>query len=214
LKKFAIIVAGGSGTRMQSEVPKQFLLVEDEPIIVKTIKRFWEADTNTEIIVVLPEKHFTHWESLVDTYPLISSVKTVYGGATRTDSVKAGLNAISDEGLVAIHDAVRPFVPVETINASFDSANKNGSGVAVVQMKDSLREIAADNSSEARDRSKFVLVQTPQTFQVRLIKQVFAALEGQTFTDDATAFEAAGHPVYLVEGSYANIKITTPEDLV
>lgn len=206
-------MAGGSGTRMKSDVPKQFLSIEGEPIIAKTITKFWEADPGTQVIVVLPEKHVGYWSSLVEEHPSFSKVKTVFGGATRTDSVKAGLDVINEDGVVAIHDAVRPFVPVDTINSSFESGEKYGSGVAVVEMKDSLREIVESNISKARDRSKYVLVQTPQSFNVRQLKQAYSTLESQVFTDDATAFEAAGYDVHLVEGSYSNIKITTPEDL-
>ena len=214
MKKFAIIVAGGAGTRMKSDVPKQFLLHDGEPIIVKTIGKFLSFDPSITIVVVLPEKHLPHWQELKQRFPFISAVKSAIGGATRTESVLSGLNSIEErEGLVAIHDAVRPFVTSEVIGMSYASAAKWGSGVAAVGLKDSIREITGDSASIARDRSNFVMVQTPQTFNLSDIRAAFEKVGNTSYTDDASVYEAAGNKVFLIEGSYANIKITTPEDL-
>lgn len=213
MEKFAIIVAGGTGTRMQSEVPKQFLLHDGVPIIIKTIRAFKEADPSIQLIIVLPEEHMGHWETLLPTYPVVSEVSTTFGGATRSASVLAGLSLVHDDGLVAVHDAVRPFVDSETILESFASAEKHGSGVASVALKDSIRELDAEGSSKAMDRASFVLVQTPQTFRVHELKQAYQSVGDQSFTDDASVYEASGRVVHLIEGSYSNIKITTPEDL-
>ena len=213
MKKFAIIVAGGSGTRMKSKVPKQFLILDDEPIIIKTIRKFESAVPDIEVIVVLPKSQLDHWDNLVDQFPFVSKVLVTYGGDTRTDSVISGLAQIQEDGLVAVHDAVRPYVPTETILSSFASAEKFGSGVAAVPLKDSIRELYPGKKSKARNRSNFVLVQTPQTFDVARLKEAYAMIEDTIFTDDASVFENAGEKVYLVEGSYSNIKITTPDDL-
>ena len=213
MDKYAIIVAGGTGTRMNSKVPKQFLIVDDEPIIVKTFRKFRQAIPEIHLIIVLPNEQMARWEELSKQYSFIIEAEVVSGGATRTDSVAAGLDKIKSEGLVAIHDAVRPYVDLETILASFNSAEKNGSGVAAVPMKDSIRELFPGKKSKARNRNNFVLVQTPQTFDVMKLKKAYSLIQDATFTDDASVFENAGEEVFLVEGSYSNIKITTPDDL-
>ena len=206
-------MAGGTGSRMRSKVPKPFLLHHGVPIIIKTIKKFWEADAQIKIIVVLPNNHLATWFALEESYPFIKKVVTTVGGATRMDSVRSGLNKIEKEGLVAIHDAVRPFVELNTIIESYHSAEVNGSGVAAVKLKDSIREIIDPNTSISKNRSQFVLVQTPQTFTVAKIRNAYRLIADPSFTDDASVFETAGHHVCLVEGSYSNIKITTLEDL-
>ncbi|GAB4247736.1 MAG: 2-C-methyl-D-erythritol 4-phosphate cytidylyltransferase [Ekhidna sp.] len=213
MKRFAIIVAGGSGTRMKSDVPKQFLRLDGIPIIIRTLERFKEADDSISLIVVLPEPHFSLWEELERDFPIVTQVQVVFGGETRSDSVRAGLDAIDENGLVAIHDAVRPFVPSETILESYTSAQKYGSGVAYVALKDSLRKRLSSSTSEARNREEYVLVQTPQTFRVDALKDAYSKAGSASFSDDATVFERAGNEVFLVPGSYENIKITTPEDI-
>ncbi|MEO9485670.1 MAG: 2-C-methyl-D-erythritol 4-phosphate cytidylyltransferase [Ekhidna sp.] len=212
MKKSAIIVAGGIGTRMKSDVPKQFLLLDGVPIIVQSIKKFLESDKSISIVVVLPKAHMLQWESMKSQHFPDDDFKLAVGGATRTASVLSGLDLIEEGGLVAIHDAVRPYVTKETITASFESAEKDGSGVAVVNLKDSIREITGTQSN-AKDRSNYVLVQTPQTFNVTKLKEAYKKIGSKHFTDDASVFEAAGNNVQLIEGSYDNIKITTPEDL-
>lgn len=212
MKKFAIIVAGGVGARMKSATPKQFLLLHGEPVIVKTIRQFLDFDPLIEIVVVLPESHLQALTELEEFYPFISTATSVIGGTTRSHSVSNGLRMIPSEGLVAIHDAVRPFVQVETIRKSFESAVKHGSGIAVVPLKDSIRELNSNNS-RARNRDNYVLVQTPQTFRVEEIKKAYDLAGATSASDDATVYENAGFEVRLVEGDYGNIKITTPEDL-
>ncbi|WP_420316603.1 2-C-methyl-D-erythritol 4-phosphate cytidylyltransferase [Ekhidna sp.] len=212
MDKYAIIVAGGVGTRMKSEVPKQFLQVDGEPIIVKSIRKFLKYDNGISVIVVLPEAHLKQWEAIKFQYFPDTDIMATTGGLTRSASVLSGLTMIVGDGLVAIHDAVRPFVSAKTISDSFDSAKKDGSGVAVVELKDSIRELE-ENTSIARDRSNYVLVQTPQTFNIKALKDAYEKAGAGLFTDDASVYEAAGYKVSLVEGSYDNIKITTPEDL-
>ncbi|NQZ77751.1 MAG: 2-C-methyl-D-erythritol 4-phosphate cytidylyltransferase [Ekhidna sp.] len=213
MKKYAIIVAGGVGTRMRSATPKQFLLIEEVPIIVHSIRKFLIADPSVEAIVVLPQAHLGEWEKIRTQYFSGIGIKTTVGGSTRSESVQAGLALVQDESLVAIHDAVRPYVSKETINMAYHSAEQYGSGVAVVNLKDSIRELRLDGASEARDRSNYVLVQTPQTFNSVKLKDSYDKVGDGVFTDDASVYEAAGYSVRLVDGSYDNIKITTPEDL-
>lgn len=213
MNRYAIIVAGGSGTRMRTKVPKQFLGLNGSPIVVQTIQKFLEFDESIQIILVLPKNYLEEWGQIQNEHLGEFTISTVAGGSTRTDSVKAGLDLIEGEGLVAIHDAVRPFVSSTTIEDAYESAKRFGSGIASVKMKDSLRELADGGSSMARDRTKFVSVQTPQTFTVSTIKRAYEIMSNQSFSDDATVYEKAGFDVHLVEGSYANLKITTPEDL-
>jgi 2-C-methyl-D-erythritol 4-phosphate cytidylyltransferase len=187
------------------------------PILMHTIRRFAEPSEGslfgTPTIVVLPEKDFPTWERLCREHRFDVPVKVVAGGSTRFQSVRNGLQAISGDGLVAIHDGVRPFVAAEIIEKSFEVAARRGSAVAAVALKDSVRMID-EHGNRAVDRSRFRLIQTPQTFQLPLIQQAFQAAELPTFTDDASVAEHAGFPIHLIEGSYDNIKITTPEDLI
>lgn len=212
MKKYAVIVAGGTGTRMKSQVPKQFLLLDGVPIIVHTIKKFLLYDLQMHVIVVLPEQHIDQWNEISASYLVDAQLHTTTGGATRGASVMAGLALIEEEGLVAVHDAVRPFVSEATIAASFKSADATGSGVAMVDLKDSIRELVGDHSI-ARDRAKYALVQTPQTFRTDELKAAYELIGDKSFTDDASVYEAAGHTVTRIAGSFDNIKITTPEDL-
>ena len=211
MRKYAIVVAGGSGTRMNSNLPKQFLELEGKPIVVHTIEKFLWAET-VEIILVLPEAYFPEWEAIRSKYFSTVNVNVTAGGTTRAESVKAGLKLIEGNGVVAIHDAVRPYISPELINQCYQSAIDFGSGVAAVDLKDSIRKKKGQAESEARDRTDYVLVQTPQTFEIGKIKKAYE-LVADSYSDDASVFEAAGNKVYLVPGDYGNIKITTPEDL-
>ncbi len=210
--KFAIIVAGGEGTRMQSEIPKQFLEVRGKPVLVHSIEKFLQYDPDISLILILPKDQYERWSVLKNSFLPDKIIEVAAGGETRTASVRAGLSIITNNGFVAIHDAVRPFVSESTIRASFESATKRGSGIAAIPLKDSIRELK-DSGSITRDRSSYMLVQTPQTFQVKLLQDAYRSISSDSFADDATVFEHAGYDVHLVEGSYSNIKITTPEDL-
>jgi len=213
MQRHAIIVAGGRGLRMGGPTPKQFLMLHGRPVIVHAIERFLAFDPEIRLIVVLPEDHLATWQTIRKEHFPHMAIEVATGGAERFDSVKAGLDLIKDmTGLVAVHDAVRPFISEKTISDSFNSALHYGSGVASVTLKDSIRELVNDGS-KARDRSHFRLVQTPQTFRVSELKDAFSKATHNAFTDDATVYEAAGYRVRLVEGGYENIKITTPEDL-
>jgi 2-C-methyl-D-erythritol 4-phosphate cytidylyltransferase len=212
--KYALIVAGGSGTRIGTDVPKQFIPLGSKPILMYTIQRFADYSKDLQIILVLPSSQIPEWEKLTKEYSFSIKVKIVAGGATRFQSVKNGLDSIPEpEGLVAIHDGVRPFVNRAIIDNSFLSASKFGCGISSVALKDSIRYVNKDiNRSE--DRGKFRLIQTPQTFQLSLIKKAFLTKESADFTDDASVLEHSGNSIHLIEGAYENIKITTPEDLV
>ena len=208
IKKYAIIVAGGSGNRMKSDIPKQFIKVGGLPILMHTLKRFKEADSEIELILVLPESQLDYWKELCSKYPAVPH-QLVKGGKTRFQSGLNGLQVIGNEGLVAIHDGVRPFVSVDIINESFKVAAEKGTAVVSVPSKDSVRV-----NGKSIDRSTVRIIQTPQTFQITLIKKAFETEELDSFTDDASVAEHAGFEINLIEGNYENIKITTPEDLL
>ena len=212
MKKYAIIVAGGSGSRMKSDLPKQFIEIGGLPILMHTLKKFKDADADIELILVLPESQFEFWKELCKTHSVFMKTiphQLVAGGNSRFQSGKNGLDVIENEGLVAIHDGVRPFVSVEIIKESFKIAEEKGTAVASVASKDSVRV-----NGQAIDRATVRLIQTPQTFQVSIIKKAFETEELAIFTDDASVAEHAGFTINLIEGSYENIKITTPEDLL
>lgn len=178
-----------------------------------TINVFLRYSSSINIILVLPEDDFETWKSLCDKYDFKINVQLQSGGDTRFQSVKNGLAKIETEGLVAIHDGVRPLVREDIIGASFRLAAVHKSAVAAVRLKESIRMTDQDNT-KAMDRSKFRIIQTPQTFLVSLIKKAYEMKEDPTLTDDASVAERAGHVISLFEGSYDNIKITTHEDLV
>lgn len=214
MQNYVVIVAGGSGTRMKREIPKQFIPVAGKPILMHTVEAFERASPGIEIILVLPESQVLGWKSLCAQYHFEVPHQITHGGDTRFQSVKNGLRQIDHEaGLVAIHDGVRPLVDRQTIINAFEVAEQKGNAVAAVPLKDSIRW-AVTNENEVRDRKEYQLIQTPQTFQVHLIKAAFRRGYNPAFTDDATVLEATGEKINLIEGSYRNIKITTPEDLV
>ncbi|MTI19851.1 2-C-methyl-D-erythritol 4-phosphate cytidylyltransferase [Fulvivirga sp. RKSG066] len=212
--EYAIIVAGGKGTRMQSETPKQFMLLNELPVLLHTINAFFSYSKKIKVILVLPKSDITTWQSICEKYGFDKEVIVAEGGATRFQSVRNGLDKIKDEkGLVAIHDGVRPLINANTIGASYRIAAVHNSAVAAVRLKESLRQTDQD-TTKAVDRSNYRLIQTPQTFKVDLIKRAYSIEETPDLTDDASVAEKAGHKISLFEGSYANIKITTPEDMV
>ena len=212
-KEYAVIVAGGKGTRIRSTIPKQFLELQGLPILMHTLNAFYRYSRNITVILVLPEDDFSTWKKLCDTHNFDQPYILQKGGETRFQSVKNGLALIESDGLVAVHDGVRPLVSEDIIAASFRLASVHQSAVAAVRLKESIRMTDQDNT-KAVDRSKFRLIQTPQTFQVSILKKAYEIKEDSSLTDDASVVEKAGHIISLFEGSYENIKITTPEDLV
>jgi len=214
MKKYAIIVAGGSGLRMGAALPKQYLPVGGKPILMHTLAAFHQYSPEIEVMLVIPEKDFAYWTQLCEEFDFQLPYRLIKGGETRFQSVKNGLDAIeATEGLVAIHDGVRPFVAPQTISESFLIAERTGSAIAVIPLKDSLRKINATGESFFQKRDDYRLVQTPQTFLLHKIKKAFEVKEEPHFTDDATVYENQGWEVSLFEGNVSNIKITTPEDL-
>lgn len=210
--KYAIVVAGGSGSRMQSQLPKQFIELDGLPILFHTLLRFKKADESIQLILVLPKAHQAYWQSLCEKHAAVAQQVPhwlVDGGQTRFQSSQNGLARIEGDGLVSIHDGVRPFVEATVIQNSYQTAQTLGSAVVSVPSKDSVRV-----NGVAVDRATVRLIQTPQTFQVSILKKAFETEELSTFTDDASVVEAAGFPIHLIDGSYENIKITTPEDLL
>jgi 2-C-methyl-D-erythritol 4-phosphate cytidylyltransferase len=213
MQEYVIIVAGGSGSRMKSDMPKQFLPVNGLPILMHTIFAFRRYSKDLNIILVLPKAHFNFWDNLCTQYAFDEHYALVAGGSTRFDSVKSGLNSIQDQdALVAVHDGVRPVISREIISESFTKALEHGSAVVSVPLKDSIREVT-QAGNKALDRVHFQLIQTPQTFRLDWMRQAFAKDYDPSFTDCASVVESQGFPIHLIPGSYENIKITTPEDL-
>jgi 2-C-methyl-D-erythritol 4-phosphate cytidylyltransferase len=213
MSNYAIIVAGGKGLRMGSDLPKQFLHIHKKPVLLYTISRFIEFDKKIDLTLVLPKDHMGHWEEIKEAFVPQLKIRIVEGGTSRFRSVKNGLSVLPEEGFVAIHDGVRPNVSAKIIAESFQSAKKFGSGVAAVKLKESARKLT-QSGSKAVIRDNYRLIQTPQTFDLKLLKRAFLVDEHPSFTDDATVFEADGNSVYLIEGDYKNLKITTTEDLL
>ena len=213
MQLYALIVAGGSGKRMQTETPKQFLELAGKPVLMHTIERFKAFNDSIEIITVLPENQIEYWMSVQEKYSFSVKQTIVKGGATRFHSVKNGLELVSDHSLVAIHDGVRPFVSADTIKRCFETAEQFGNAVPVVTITESLRMITDEGSSPI-DRQKIRIIQTPQVFNASMIKKAYQQEYRPEFTDDATVLEALGEKINLVEGNRENIKITTPEDLL
>jgi 2-C-methyl-D-erythritol 4-phosphate cytidylyltransferase len=215
MQEYVIIVAGGSGSRMKSDIPKQFLSVNGLPVLMHTIRAFAEYSQNLRIIVVLPSEQFSFWEELCRNHSFAIPHQLVAGGATRFHSVKNGLNCIieQEEFLVAVHDGVRPVISREIITESFKNAAEHGAAVVSVPLKDSIRIVGQNEGNKAMDRTLFRLIQTPQTFRSSWMKAAFTADYHESFTDCASVLEAWGYHIRLIDGAYENIKITTPEDL-
>jgi 2-C-methyl-D-erythritol 4-phosphate cytidylyltransferase len=214
MQKYALIVAGGSGTRMQKDIPKQFICIGKQPILMHTIAKFYDYSPDIQLIVVLPKSQFQVWEDLKSNYQFQIPHQVVVGGKERVDSVRNGLQVIDkEESIVAIHDGVRPLVSSTIIEKSFAVASEKGSAITAVKLKDSIRKIQ-HNTTIAVDRTQYFLIQTPQTFQTHLIKKAYQQPDIQLLTDDASVAEKAGFEIHLIDGDYQNIKITTQEDLL
>lgn len=211
--EYAIIVAGGTGSRMQHDLPKQFIKLAGKPILMHTIERFYTYNPRIRIVVVLPEDQLEVWKELCQQHAFNIFHLTVKGGSTRFGSVKNGLGLVQGEALVAVHDGVRPFVTAAIIEQAFRVAEEKGNAVVAVSPKDSIRELTQEGSHSV-PRGNYKLVQTPQCFKASLLRRAYEQQEQDWFTDDASVVELLGEGIALVEGSYRNIKITTPEDMV
>ncbi|WP_183562722.1 2-C-methyl-D-erythritol 4-phosphate cytidylyltransferase [Mucilaginibacter sp. SP1R1] len=213
-KNYAIIVAGGSGTRMQSAVPKQFLLLNGLPVLMHTIKAFQQTCVTPDIILVLPASYHAYWQQLCDVHHFTQPHLLVTGGETRFHSVKNGLDQIpdNDEALIAVHDAVRPLTSRQIIETSYQHAAKYGNAVTAVKSRDSVRQVV-NGKSISLLRDQIYLIQTPQTFKARLLKKAYQQPYTENFTDDASVVEQYGTDIQLTEGDHQNIKITFAEDI-
>ncbi len=212
MRKYALIVAGGSGSRMENLVPKQFIELEGMPVLMHTFNAFFKYDPDVEFVLVLPKNQVDYWNSLCRQHNFNFTYKLALGGKTRFESVKNGLDRIDDDGIVFIHDGVRPLVSALTLKNCYETALAKGNALPVIPVSESVRFIN-ENGSRSLDRSKYYLVQTPQTFQTKVIKDAYRQEFSDLFTDDASVLENTGATIYPVEGNRENIKITFPEDL-
>jgi len=212
MKKSVILVAGGSGSRMESEIPKQFILLENRPVLMWTILCFIQYDPNMPVVVVLPASQISYWNELCISHGFDHPHLVVKGGDTRYQSVKNGLEALEESDLVAVHDGVRPLVSRDTIENCFNQAARSGAAIPVLPLNETLRTGTMEHSMTV-DRSQFYAVQTPQIFQTSILKKAYSQNWLTTFTDDASVVEASGFPVIMVPGNRENIKITHPWDL-
>lgn len=213
MEKFALIVAGGSGTRMKGKLPKQFLELNGKPLLMHTFEAFLKYDSKINFVLVLPEEQLINWKKLCVKYDFSVKHSLISGGETRFQSVKNGLSKIEDDGIVFIHDGVRPLVSVQTIKNCFTTTHEKGNALPVISPSESVREMV-EGRNRAVDRTRYFLVQTPQTFKVSVIKKAYEQQYQGKFTDDASVLENNGHEIHLVQGNRENIKITYPEDLL
>jgi 2-C-methyl-D-erythritol 4-phosphate cytidylyltransferase len=213
MKHDVIIVAGGSGNRMMSAVPKQFVLLGGRPILMHTIQRFFHADSSARIIVVLPGSEIGTWKELCKKYNFQISHELTAGGETRFHSVQNGLKLVTEKSVVAVHDGARPFAGVSFIRTCFSEAEKSGNAVPAIPVNESIRRLVGDQSS-VTDRSSFRIIQTPQCFSSEVLKEAYKTGFQNNFTDDASVVEFYGEKIHLVEGEQQNIKITYPVDLL
>lgn len=198
---------------MNTGVPKQFLLLAGEPILMHAIRVFHRYDPGMTLFVVLPENQIAHWEELCSKHSFPVPHQLVKGGKTRFCSVRNGLEQVSNDGLVAIHDGVRPLVSIDTLKRTFEEAGRSGNAIPVIRMDESIRETGTSGSRNVV-RENLRIVQTPQVFRKDLIKKAYREAGHEDFTDDATVLEAIGETIHLVEGNTENIKITRPSDLL
>jgi 2-C-methyl-D-erythritol 4-phosphate cytidylyltransferase len=212
MKKYVIIVAGGTGSRMLTDIPKQFLSINGKPLLFHTIKCFDNFIKGIPIILVLPEPYVDYWKSITKKNDFYFSHQITRGGDTRFHSVKNGLDLITESGLIAIHDGVRPLVSKETLQRVFLKAEKDGNAIPAIPINESMRKIEFDISTHV-NRENYRLIQTPQCFHSDLIKKAYEQEFKEKFTDDASVLEALGIKINLVEGNQENIKITLPCDL-
>ncbi len=213
MKKYAIIVAGGMGSRMKVNMPKQFLHLKNKPILFYTLDTFLKSFEELQIILVLPQDYIEAGQEIINEYFNQDRIKITVGGDTRFQSVKNGLQLITEDSIVFVHDGVRCLLSVDLIHRCYQSAVEFGSAIPVINSKDSVR-LVLEQGNEALERDRVKLVQTPQTFQSKILLPAFGVDYQDKFTDEATVVEAFGMKVHLVVGEEQNIKITQPIDLL
>jgi 2-C-methyl-D-erythritol 4-phosphate cytidylyltransferase len=211
-KKSAIIVAGGLGTRMNSGIPKQFLLLGEKPMLMYSMEAFTKAYPAITVILALPAGHYVAWQRLCDEYAFMHPHHLVAGGQTRFHSVQNALQAIDGDGLVAIHDGARPLVSVSLIQATFLAAEEWGNCIPVTPVRESLRLISG-NANQSVNRQDYRAVQTPQVFHAATIKKAYGQEFREDFTDDAMVAESIGETIHMIDGDATNLKVTHPCDL-
>ena len=209
-----IIVAGGKGLRMGGGLPKQFLPVRGLPVLMRTVNTFKRWNADVEVVLVLPVEHQDYWRALCRQYSFDVPHVVADGGETRFHSVRSGLSRLPSDGLIGVHDGVRPFVSTEVIARCYAIAAESGAAVPVVTVHETLRRLDDDGKSVTVPRDEYRLVQTPQVFDAALLHAAYGCDYCPSFTDDASVVEAYGHPVRLVEGNRENIKLTTPFDMI
>ena len=212
---YVIIVAGGKGLRMGSDIPKQFLPIGGRPVLMRTLERFREYSDDLQIILVLPEAQQDYWQDICQKYDFQVEYQLANGGQTRFHSVQNGLALVPDdaEGVVGVHDGVRPFPSVEVIRNCYETARKAKAVIPVIPVVETVRHLEGEGSVTV-PRGDYRLVQTPQTFDIQLLKAANRQPYNDGFTDDASVVESYGHAITLVEGNRENIKITTPYDII
>lgn len=214
MEKFALIVAGGSGTRMGSDIPKQFMPLAGKPVLLHTLDAFKAAYDDTRFIIVLPESFLKEGEGiLTDAGYNLNLIKVVAGGRSRYHSVQNGLKWVDNDAIVFVHDAVRCLVTPNLIKSCYASAVQYGSAIPAIPVRDSIREMTLENISVAVNREKLRIIQTPQTFRSDLLKSSFSQEYREEFTDEASVLEFQGVHIHLIEGEQTNIKLTFREDL-
>lgn len=215
MDKYLVVVAGGKGLRMGGDLPKQFIPVGGLPVLMHTLKNFYTTDSEIKIILVLPHDHQTYWVQLCEDYHFDIPHQIADGGETRFHSVSHGLAMVPEdaEGVVGVHDGVRPFVSADVIRNAYQTAWEKGSAVPVVPVVETVRQLMPEGDSITIDRSSLRLVQTPQVFRIDLLREAFRQPYQSAFTDDASVVEEMGMSVNLINGNRENIKITTPSDL-
>lgn len=216
MKRYLIVVAGGKGTRMGGEMPKQFQLLCGKPLVMVTLEHLNAIDPSMQLILVLPAQHIELWKELCKEYSFAVPLILAQGGSTRFHSVQNGLAQVDDiaDALVGVHDGVRPFVSPKVLDDCFCQAWVHGAAVPMIDVQDSLRHIVGYDATEVVPRDRYRLVQTPQVFKLSLLRRAYEQRFVESFTDDASVVEALGEKVTGVEGNRENIKITTPFDML
>lgn len=216
MKRYLIVVAGGKGTRMGGEMPKQFQLLGGRPLVMVTLEHLNAIDPTMQLILVLPTQHIGLWKELCKEYSFAVPLILAQGGPTRFHSVQNGLAQVDDiaDALVGVHDGVRPFVSAKVLDDCFCQAWMHGAAIPMIDVQDSLRHIVGYGATEVVPRDRYRLVQTPQVFKLSLLRRAYEQRFVESFTDDASVVEALGEKVIGVEGNRENIKITTPFDML
>ena len=212
MKKYIIIVAGGSGSRMGYNVPKQFIILNSKPILMHTIEKMHQSLDHSEIILALPKSELNAWEKLCEEHQFKVNHHIIEGGNTRFESVSNALKKVNEQSVIAVHDGVRPFVKNSVVNKCMQKAQEKGTAIPVIAIEESLRQ-KTNSGSIVVNRNDYLIVQTPQCFSSEILLNAYQQDYSPTFTDDAAVVEAMGIEIQLIQGNKENIKITTPEDL-